>query len=83
VEPAERIIHEERRRARSSHLASGTLACPSCDAPVALARPASPAHPLDCPYCAHAAHVRDFLSLASPTRPAHVSVRIVQRVALT
>jgi uncharacterized paraquat-inducible protein A len=77
VESPERIIHEERRRARSSHVASGTLACPSCDAPVALARPASPADALGCPYCDHAAAVRDFLSLAAPARPAHVNVRVV------
>jgi uncharacterized paraquat-inducible protein A len=76
VEPAERIIHEERRRARSSHVASGTLACPSCDAPTALARAMAPAEAIACPYCDHAGAVRDFLSLASPTRPAHVNVRI-------
>jgi uncharacterized paraquat-inducible protein A len=77
VEPVERIIHEEKRRARTSHVASGTLACPGCDAPVALAQAVSPADALACPYCDHAAAVRDFLSLASPTRPAHVDVRVV------
>ena len=79
MDPAERIIHEERRRARSSHVASGTLACPSCDAPTALARAMSPAEAIACPYCDHAGAVRDFLSLASPTRPAHVNVRIATR----
>jgi uncharacterized paraquat-inducible protein A len=78
-EPVGPIVHEERRRARSSHVASGTLACPSCDAPVALARPMSPADALDCPFCEHGAALRDFLSLASPTRPAHVDVRVVRR----
>jgi hypothetical protein len=64
--------------ARTGHLASGTLACPRCDAPVALATgPAAPADPLGCPYCAHAATVRDFLSLGDPTRPARVAVRVV------
>jgi hypothetical protein len=64
--------------ARTGHLASGTLACPRCDAPVALdAGPATPADPLGCPYCDHTAAVRDFLSLASPTRPARVAVRVV------
>ena len=64
--------------ARTGHLASGTLACPRCDAPVALgARTAAPADPLGCPYCDHTAAVRDFLSLASPTRPARVAVRVV------
>lgn len=64
--------------ARSGHLASGTLACPRCDAPVALgAGPATPSDPLGCPYCDHTAAVRDFLSLASPARPARVAVRVV------
>jgi len=64
--------------ARTGHLATGTLACPRCDAPVALgAGAAAPADPLGCPYCDHTAAVRDFLSLASPTRPARVAVRVV------
>jgi hypothetical protein len=64
--------------ARSGHLASGTLACPRCDAPVALgAGRVAPADPLGCPYCDHTATVRDFLSLTSPTRPARVAVRVV------
>jgi hypothetical protein len=64
--------------ARTGHLASGTLACPRCDAPVALgAGSVAPADPLGCPYCDHTATVRDFLSLASPTRPARVAVRVV------
>jgi hypothetical protein len=70
---------EERKVSRSWTMALGTLACPSCDAPVAPTGPLSPADPLACPYCAHAAHVRDFLSLATPTRPAHVAVRVIQR----
>jgi len=72
-------VQEERRAIRSSVVATGTLACPSCDAPVALFRPLSPAAPLACPVCAHAAPLRDFLSLAEPTRPARVQVRIVSR----
>lgn len=75
--PVGRIVHEERRPARTSHVASGSLACPGCDAPVALASPAAPADDLACPYCSHAGAVRDFLSLAAPTRPARVDVRIV------
>jgi hypothetical protein len=67
-----------RHVARSGRLASGTLACPHCDAPVAPpSGPLSPADPLSCPYCRHAGAVRDFLSLASPSRPAHVEVRVV------
>jgi uncharacterized paraquat-inducible protein A len=77
--PVGRIVQEERRRARTTHLARGTLACPSCDAPVGPARPLSPTESIACPYCAHEAPVRDFLSLATPTRPAHVDVRIVAR----
>ena len=73
------MIFEERRQARTSHVASGTLACPGCDAPVALARAMAPADPLSCPFCAHDGALRDFLSLATPTRPAHVDVRVVVR----
>jgi hypothetical protein len=70
-------VRKERRTAAETRLAAGTLACPRCDAPVALAGPVAPADPLGCPYCAHAAPVRDFLSLAAPSRPARVAVRVV------
>jgi hypothetical protein len=70
---------EERRVSRTRRMALGTLACPACDAPVAPAGPLAPPDPLSCPYCGHAAAVRDFLSLAAPTRPARVEVRVVQR----
>jgi hypothetical protein len=63
--------------ARSGHLATGTLACPLCDAPVALAGHASPADPLACPFCDHTATVREFLSLTGPARPARVAVRVI------
>jgi hypothetical protein len=69
--------HEERRRSRSTWLGAGTLACPRCDAPVALAPgPASPAAALGCPFCLHSGALRDFLSLAGPVRPARVDVRV-------
>ena len=69
---------EEQRRSRAARLATGTLACPRCDAPVILpVGTASPSQPLACPYCRHAGAVRDFLSLAAPTRPARVTVRVV------
>jgi hypothetical protein len=72
--------HYEERRSRSDELATGTLACPHCDAPVALPYgSAGPADPLTCPYCDHAAAVRDFLSLGSPSRPARVVVRLIAR----
>jgi hypothetical protein len=32
---------------------------------------------LTCPYCGRHGTVRDFLSLAPPTRPARVQVRVV------
>jgi hypothetical protein len=74
------LKYEEIRPAPSSRLATGTLACPACDAPVALtAGPASPADPLGCPVCDHTGTVRDFLSLAVPSRPARVDVRVVRR----
>src|SRR5919206_4239771 len=72
-------LRELRRDARSGHLATGTLACPECDAPVAIAGRLSPAAPLGCPYCGHGAPLREFLSLAAPTRPARVEVRVVAR----
>jgi hypothetical protein len=72
-------LHEE-RRSHSGRLATGTLACPLCDAPVALALGfASPADRLGCPYCDHTGAVRDFLSLAQPSRPARVTVRVIAR----
>jgi hypothetical protein len=70
----------EHRQATRGHLGTGTLACPRCDAPVALGEGwVAPADPLGCPYCGHAAAVRDFLSLSRPTRPARVAVRVVRR----
>jgi hypothetical protein len=82
ADPVERPVglQEERRSVRTSHLASGTLACPACDAPVApAAGPMAPSDPIECPLCSHAGAVRDFLSLAAPTRPARVEVRVVRR----
>ena len=71
---------EHRRRLNAGHLGTGTLACPRCDAPVALAAGrASVAEALGCPFCHHTGAVRDFLSLAAPTRPARVEVRVVRR----
>jgi hypothetical protein len=70
---------EDLRRSHSSRLGTGTLACPACDAPVAAVGRLSPADPIGCPFCAHAAAVRDFLSLAPPARPARVEVRVVPR----
>jgi hypothetical protein len=65
--------------ATSSLLAVGTLACPGCDAPVVPPGPVSPSDLIGCGFCSHAAPVRDFLSLAPPTRPTRVDVRVVLR----
>jgi hypothetical protein len=82
AEPVTRLggTEEERRALRSGRMASGTLACPVCDAPVSPGDGhLSPADRVGCPFCGHAAPVRDFLSLEPPTRPARVAVRVVQR----
>jgi hypothetical protein len=72
--------HDYRRRVTTGRLGTGTLACPRCDAPVALGPgPAAVGDPLACPYCRHSGAVRDFLSLAAPARPARVAVRVVAR----
>ena len=73
---------EIRPSTRSGTLATGTLACPRCDAPVALAGVVSPSEALGCPYCLHQAAVRDFLSLGEPTRPQRVVVRLVVSLGL-
>jgi hypothetical protein len=79
-EPAERPAGSyEVRRAHSARVATGTLACPRCDAPVALAGAVTPAAALDCPFCRHAGAAREFLSLGEPTRPQRVVVRVARR----
>ena len=68
---------ELRTTTRSGRVAAGSLSCRRCDAPVALTGgPAALTDRLSCPFCAHEAPVRDFLSLADPTRPARVVVRV-------
>ena len=70
----------EHRLGHSTLLSAGTFACPDCDAPVAPGpHPLQPRQRVACPYCGHAGRVRDFLSLATPTRPAHVEVRLRAR----
>jgi len=74
---------EVRRAARAFRLPA-TLACPRCDAPVALGgRAVAFSEQLDCPFCRHLAPLRDFLSLAMPTRPARVEVRATVRPRAT
>jgi hypothetical protein len=68
-------FHEERRTVRRTLLGAGTLACPHCDAPVAPGDHAlAPADGMSCPVCFHYGAVREFLSLAKPTRPAKVAI---------
>lgn len=67
---------EQRRTTRSGRLATGTLACSRCDAPVAIPEPLTLGDRLACPFCGNRGPVRDFLSLASPTRPVRVVVRV-------
>ena len=74
------VSHEEHRATRTGIVAVGTLACPECDAPVALGESrVSPRDRLGCPFCDHHAPARDFLSLEPPVRPTRVAVRITAR----
>jgi hypothetical protein len=68
--------HELRRSAGTREMATGTLACPSCDAPVLPDGVMAPADPMSCGFCGHDGAVRDFLSLGEPTRPTRVVVRV-------
>ena len=70
---------ELRRDLTAWKLATGTLACPDCDAPIAPIGAMAPSDPLACPVCNRAGALRDFLSLSEPTRPARVDVRVAYR----
>jgi hypothetical protein len=71
---------EEIRPSRSTgELATATMACPECDAPVMPAGPVRPADLVICPFCGTSGAVRDFLTLEDPARPARVVVRVVLR----
>lgn len=73
-------VEEKRHATRTSVLGAGTLACHRCDAPIAPGiRPLLLTDRLVCPFCETRGYVRDFLSLAAPTRPAHVILRVAQR----
>ena len=78
-QPVERLSgrHERHQSESSWDLATGTLACPGCDAPV-LPSPGgmSPADPISCGFCQTVGAVSDFLSLGEPTRPTRVAVRV-------
>jgi hypothetical protein len=68
---------EIRQIGRSATLAVGTLACPTCDAPIAPGpHRLAPSAALSCPFCGTEGRVRDFLTLGAPTRPAHVVITV-------
>lgn len=68
---------QERRATRTDRLCEATVTCPRCDAPVAIGpAPVRIGDALSCPWCGHHGPVRDFLSLAIPTRPARVVLRV-------
>ena len=73
------MVEEDRRRVAGDTLGHGTLACPGCDAPLALAGPSSAAAATECPFCGHRATLGSFVSLAAPTRPTRVIVRVSTR----
>jgi hypothetical protein len=78
-EPVERLggRHELRREQAVWHLATGSLACPACDAPVfPEAGGMAPHDAMACGFCDHIGALRDFLSLAEPTRPTRVDIRV-------
>ena len=68
--------YELRRRVATREMAAGTLACPSCDAPVLPDGVMLPPDPMSCGFCGHAGALRDFLTLGEPTRPTRVVVRV-------
>ena len=71
------VHYEQRRSTRADRLCGGTLACGGCDAPIDPgSAPISLRQILICPYCRRQGPARDFLSLASPSRPARVAVRL-------
>jgi hypothetical protein len=72
----QRLI-QKRRSQRTDRLADATIACDRCDAPVAVGpEPLTLTDTLTCPFCGRHGPVRDFLSLAVPTRPTHVVLRV-------
>lgn len=75
---ARAAAHEERHASRPWRLGPATLACPRCDAPVALGgRAVRFSEHLDCPFCRHTGPLREFVSLALPSRPARIEIRMI------
>ena len=76
-EQSGRQVIQWRRTARSDRIAEATLACARCDAPVAIGPGRLKlSDTLTCPFCSHAAPVREFVSLAPPSRATRVVVRV-------
>lgn len=74
---AEQVELRKRRADREGVVATGTIACSRCDAPVAIGPgEVRISDRLSCPFCDHRGPVREFLSLALPTRPTRVAVRL-------
>lgn len=74
---AQPALEEGRKATHSGVLGTGTLACHRCDAPIDPGMSPIPVTaPLACPFCDARGSVRDFLSLAIPTRPARVVVTV-------
>ena len=74
-------IEERRKATHSGVLGTGTLACRGCDAPIDPGpHPMFVTDPIACPFCDARGPVRDFLSLAVPTRPARVIIRVALSV---
>jgi hypothetical protein len=65
-------------RQRPERLAEGTLACPACQLPIALAAPLAVSEGLDCPFCERRAPARDFLRLGAEG-PAGTRVAVLAR----
>jgi hypothetical protein len=81
AQPVTRLgrVDADPRAGRVQSLGTGTLACPDCDVPVLIAGTLRPHDPLGCGYCGRSGALRDFLSLAAPTRPARVEIRLTLR----
>lgn len=70
------MVQEDLRRAPGDALGHGTLACPCCDAPLALPERRTAGAPTACPFCGHRGTLGSFVSLAAPTRATRVIVRV-------
>jgi hypothetical protein len=74
---AKQVSQRKRRAERDDVMAAGTIACPQCDAPVAIgADRVAVEEALRCPFCMREGPVREFLSLAPPIRATRVRVTL-------